>query len=593
MRLINVETYELKDFLGRSIPEYAILYHTWEDEEVLHQDMRDLATARRKKGFTKIKYCCRQAKQDGWRWAWVDTCCIDKTSSAELSEAINSMFDWYRRSMVCYAYLSDVQYRSSLDTDAQLISSRPRSFELSLKDATESPRWRWFRRGWTLQELLAPFRVLFYSAEWLSLGTKSELKHFISNITGIPSDVLSRDAELFKLPVATRMFWDSTRSTTREEDQAYCLLGIFNVKMPLLYGEGNRAFERLQEEIMRTSEDHAIFLWGLAVSVDAFSSKPPRDKFRWIQKYMLAATPRDFSRQFRYQPIFSHQFSNLQLTSRERGLQITLPLQRLDEQLVLDYPYLGQLAKGVAAYTYNDSPLFLGILNCVQTASEDDVQRDAPLISNSLIANSFRDLALVSGSETVGLLLQLVSQPKNAILRRVGPAVIIIPRRVHVEWDLVTCFILNNKQTGNGRHTLTLAYTMDARLGYREFKGEISWKPKPGQRSYSSRLDRLLLGSMGLPHIYIRCEVTPSFDVDMVACEITHVADSDHMNVDWDLTYRGLTLKPSTATMEPLSLTSVVVVLFSSLDGPLTTLCRSLYALYDNSWKKATGCTKL
>ncbi|KAJ8126484.1 hypothetical protein O1611_g7153 [Lasiodiplodia mahajangana] len=242
MRLINVSTYIIQEFFGDCIPEYAILSHTWDDEEVTLQDMQHLnEVVKAKPGFKKIEATCQQAQRDWLNWAWVDTCCIDKTSSAELSEAINSMFQWYARSKVCYAFLADV-----------------RGYCDMLKS-------RWFTRGWTLQELLAPSEVVFYSAHWDFLGLKTPVgtgfQPVLLEASGIPRDALtSFDPEDWT--IAERMAWASNRKTTRVEDIAYCLLGIFDVNMPPLYGEGERAFTRLQEEIMRISDDQSLFAWA-------------------------------------------------------------------------------------------------------------------------------------------------------------------------------------------------------------------------------------------------------------------------------------------------------------------------------------------
>jgi hypothetical protein len=192
----------------------------------------------------------------------MDTCCIDKSSSAELSEAINSMFAWYRHSRICYAYLSDVP---SLD-DLSLHREENSAFRLS----------KWFTRGWTLQELLAPVYLVFYDQEWNEIGTKSGLKSIVQTITGIQD--LPRYGNAC---IAQKISWASNRETTRIEDQAYSLLGIFGVNMPLLYGEGPRAFMRLQLEIIKDSDDDSIFAWFdkltpgpglLASSVSAFKS---------------------------------------------------------------------------------------------------------------------------------------------------------------------------------------------------------------------------------------------------------------------------------------------------------------------------------
>lgn len=199
-----------------------------------------------KAGFSKILNCCEQAKKDGIDWVWVDTCCIDKTSSSELSEAINSMFEWYQKSAVCYAFLEDVHA-----TDCAVST-------LELRQA------RWFTRGWCLQELVAPRKIEFYSADWTEFGTKWSLHTQIEQITGIPAEILLNKSEnlgLVEYNVAQKMSWASKRKTTRREDEAYCLLGIFGIFMPLLYGEGSRAFHRLQEAIMKQTEDYSLFLW--------------------------------------------------------------------------------------------------------------------------------------------------------------------------------------------------------------------------------------------------------------------------------------------------------------------------------------------
>lgn len=240
MRLINVYTHAIHEFFGDSIPEYAILSHTWGEEEVTFQDMQHLdESVKAKGGFQKIEYTCEEAQRDELGWAWVDTCCIDKTSSAELSEAINSMFHWYAKSKVCYAFLADVG-------DFRGIGSS-----------------RWFERGWTLQELLGPRSIKFFSQEWEYLGRKTEdrFRELLPQVSGIDPGALS----LFHpddWTIAERMSWASKRRTTRVEDIAYCLLGIFGVTIPLLYGERERAFIRLQEEIMRISDDQSLFAWA-------------------------------------------------------------------------------------------------------------------------------------------------------------------------------------------------------------------------------------------------------------------------------------------------------------------------------------------
>ncbi|KFY07970.1 hypothetical protein V492_06653 [Pseudogymnoascus sp. VKM F-4246] len=245
MRLINTKTLVVEEFFDGHAPKYAILSHRWVDGEVTLQDMQN-GSAATKPGYQKILSTCKQALADDLTHAWVDTCCIDKTSSAELSEAINSMYRWYAESTICYAFLSDVT------VDEVILGPSEDAFVKSL----------WFSRGWTLQELLAPSHVTFYSASWKELGTKDSLKVPIAVATLIDISMFEAGANLENYSIARRMSWAARRVTTRKEDMAYCLLGIFNVNMPMLYGEGDRAFIRLQEEIMKDSDDHSLFAWS-------------------------------------------------------------------------------------------------------------------------------------------------------------------------------------------------------------------------------------------------------------------------------------------------------------------------------------------
>lgn len=237
MRLINVHTGELEEFFGRDVPPYTILSHTWGEGEVSYKDWQSGVRASRA-GSRKIEMACEQSREDGFDYLWADTNCIDKTSSAELSEAINSMYLWYTQSAVCYAYLADVRDRSNLQDFA---------------------RSKWFTRGWTLQELLAPEDVRFFSRDWEPVGTKMERSGLISRITTISEPFLVGRSHL-QASVAERMSWAANRSTTRQEDIAYCLLGLFNIQMPILYGERGGAFLRLQEEILKTSSDRKYLM---------------------------------------------------------------------------------------------------------------------------------------------------------------------------------------------------------------------------------------------------------------------------------------------------------------------------------------------
>jgi hypothetical protein len=216
--------------------------HRWQEgEEVSYEEF--LAGAHKHKpGWRKIKEACSIAQARGIDLVWIDTCCIDKRSSSELSAAINSMFEWYRGAKECYAFLSDVE--GSADDPAHGFS-----------------RSVWFERGWTLQELLAPWSVYFYNKHYQSCGTKTSLAKLITESFGIEARFLDPWQDVRDASVAQRMSWAAGRETKEPEDMAYSLLGIFGVNMPLIYGEGDRAFLRLQLEIIKQIDDESIFAW--------------------------------------------------------------------------------------------------------------------------------------------------------------------------------------------------------------------------------------------------------------------------------------------------------------------------------------------
>ncbi len=297
MRLLHASRGEIKSFIvDDEIPPFAILSHSWGEEEISFQDWRDTPTAELslRKGYLKIRYCCEQALRDGLEWVWVDTCCIDKTSSAELSESINSMFRWYSNSKICYAYLSDVSRNDSQ----------------SMFDS-EFSKSRWFTRGWTLQELIAPAVVIFYSKDWDLLGSKSGLWGLIHSTTLIEPKFLD-GANLHLASVAKIMSWAAHRKTSRIEDVAYSLLGLFDINMPLIYGEGRKAFRRLQEEIIKTrSEDHSIFAWGTIVPRPSTEVTDPGQlsgtkAIPWTESKgllgLLAESPKDFASSGKFVP---------------------------------------------------------------------------------------------------------------------------------------------------------------------------------------------------------------------------------------------------------------------------------------------------
>jgi len=246
MRLLQLKAdgeLSLTRDLINDIPLYAILSHTWgaDTDEVTYRDLID-STGKRKIGYDKIRFCGEQAGRNSMQHFWVDTCCIDKSNSTELAEAINSMYNWYREAQICFAYLADVPPNDDPYTSSSFAASK------------------WFTRGWTLQELIGPSEIIFFASDWTRIGTKHELSSVISRTTGIPERFLLGD-NLGEASVAQRMSWAAKRNTTKVEDIAYCLLGIFDIRMPLIYGEREKAFRRLQQEVIKVSDDQSVFAW--------------------------------------------------------------------------------------------------------------------------------------------------------------------------------------------------------------------------------------------------------------------------------------------------------------------------------------------
>ncbi|OJT04025.1 Vegetative incompatibility protein HET-E-1 [Trametes pubescens] len=304
-RFLNTWTGEFEWHNDPKLTTYAVLSHVWRDPnnggEQSYGDVRRIQATvqnsrpsvsdtapsnkdRRQGGSVfshpelsdKIKGFCKVARDAGFQLAWNDACCIDKTSSAELSEAINSMYEWYRLSDMCYVYLPDVP-----DGD------RPQDPKSKFRES------RWHERGWTLQELIAPERVEFLTQSWRFLGTKMGLATTLEQRTGIDFAILTGRAALDSVSVARRMSWAAERHTTRVEDQAYSLLGIFGIHMSPIYGEGGNAFRRLQEEIVRTIPDQSIFAWGDSFTMRSLATRG-HDRFDERSPGLLASSPHPF-----------------------------------------------------------------------------------------------------------------------------------------------------------------------------------------------------------------------------------------------------------------------------------------------------------
>ena len=362
---------------------YAILSHVWATpsdsgpSELTYEDLCKLQEASKlprgrpvmEELPDKIRRFCDMAREDGFDFGWADSCCIDKTSSSELSEAINSMFNWYGYSGACYAFLPDVSAPPTSPAPGSGWEERCRGS-------------KWFKRGWTLQELLAPRVVVFVccdkAGKWVKIGSKHSLAALISSVTGIEMEVLTLDQPLEEIPVARRMSWAHSRETTRIEDEAYCLMGIFSVSMQTNYGEGRFAFIRLQQEILWKNPDQSIFAWGRRLisgesilrfaSPSTTSTSPSSassaarhitvtpDSF--LKQYLLASSPKDFD------PHYSATITTLSRSSFEAKLGSSSGLYQ--EFQITQFGIRAQfpLLSVSTADAHQDAPTHLAILAC-------------------------------------------------------------------------------------------------------------------------------------------------------------------------------------------------------------------------------------
>ncbi|KAJ1338580.1 HET domain-containing protein [Microdochium nivale] len=382
MRLLNTTTITFAEWEVTELPPYAILSHVWGENEVLYHDIINKNTEKeKKKGYEKVTSTCRQARRDGYEWAWIDSCCINKTDGVELSEAINSMYKWYQQAGMCYAFLADVKPMNPLVMEpnpvwqgaAEARRNNPRwrftdinpsDWEVESEPVTEvAPRWQWtsaggsgnrsqdahdfldalarsiwFTRGWTLQELIAPQQVVFYNASWTEIGTRKSLKEHLTTITGIEVSALLGGVEILRqLPAALKMSWASGRVTTKVEDMAYCLMGMFEIAMPLLYGEGLKAMTRLQELIFLQTEDYSLLICekdyrdlhaALPLSPQAYH----RDLHGTIPEWADSNPGRKASIKIDFRDIYLNPNSVVDLDpptlSQARGMRVTMPKKK-------------------------------------------------------------------------------------------------------------------------------------------------------------------------------------------------------------------------------------------------------------------------
>ncbi|KAK2684021.1 Heterokaryon incompatibility [Fusarium oxysporum f. sp. vasinfectum] len=322
MRLLYTKSYELFEAsdVPAPFPSYAILSHTWisSKDEVTYQDMKtrtgDIKNGvYKQKGWSKLKNYCDRASKDGWEWAWMDTCCIDKTNPADTQEAINAMFRWYQNAGVCYAHLGDVSVSKANDIvplpeDRNLDTSTDSLLRANLKDVFIGAKW--FTRGWTLQELLAPHYLIFVDHDWRHIGTRESWALEIEKASNIEARHLNafNPTDFTSCSTAMRFSWASGRETTVEEDESYSLLGLFGISLPLIYGEGGRqAFNRLQRQLIHVYHDDSVFAW---------KSSQPDPKPGWG---ILARSVKDF---WDASKVTAGQYGNA-YSMTNRGLEIT------------------------------------------------------------------------------------------------------------------------------------------------------------------------------------------------------------------------------------------------------------------------------
>ncbi|KAJ8519460.1 hypothetical protein ONZ45_g3573 [Pleurotus djamor] len=346
----NAKVAAIMRFHGR----YAILSHTWANRELGFRDVNveggmGVGSLEKKEGYAKLDGMCRVAGEFMCRYVWFDAVCIDKSNTMEMEETIHSMWKWYQNAYICIVHLSNTNLKlPSYPANSSVSPTGPRRRgDSKRKQLKEDP---WFRRGWTLPELLAPKRIKFYLGDWTKMDQRVGRRFDICRVQEEGFDFGAEYVQFLRLvadaatvPVcAVKQFslrthsapevfhWISKRITTRPEDLSYCLMGMLDIHIPIIYGEGHEnAFYRLQSACLQSSPSRLIFHW--------FGMPSPKNS-------MIAADPSAFKHTGTYEGYVDGQLlfrdhmdidTSFVLTNAGLRMMVTL----FDVRVVSVHPY--------------------------------------------------------------------------------------------------------------------------------------------------------------------------------------------------------------------------------------------------------------
>lgn len=244
MLLLHTASLELCEF-GSDAPPYGTFSARWEDDTLGHEDLPSPQTAHQRPAFQALQRACSECQNHGLQWLWNDAVCINRRSIDALSKTLNSLAEIYRKSRLCIVYLHDL-----FDTEASHFD-----VERGLSSCS------WIKHVWMLPQLIFSTVLQFYDAQWMHIGSKRQLSAELSRITAIEEGVLDGSESLEDYPNCVKMSWAAGLSAEAIEDVAYSLLAVFNVNMTIRYGEGMESFLRLQEEILKNTDDYSLLAW--------------------------------------------------------------------------------------------------------------------------------------------------------------------------------------------------------------------------------------------------------------------------------------------------------------------------------------------